>query len=127
MQTSGRELTPMMNQYLQIKNTHQDAILFFRLGDFYEMFFDDAKTASGILGLTLTARGAGDNRVPMCGIPFHAAENYINRLISSGHKVAICEQVEDPKSTKGIVKRDVVRVITPGTIIGQNVLICTRL
>ncbi len=122
MQTSSRELTPMMNQYLQIKNTHQDAILFFRLGDFYEMFFDDAKVASGILGITLTARGAGDNRVPMCGIPFHAAENYINRLISAGHKVAICEQIGDPKSTKGIVKRDVVRIITPGTIIGQNLL-----
>ncbi|MBU1086763.1 MAG: DNA mismatch repair protein MutS [Candidatus Omnitrophica bacterium] len=112
----------MMHQYLQIKNTHQDAILFFRLGDFYEMFFDDAKIASPILGLTLTARGVGDNRVPMCGIPFHAAENYINRLINAGHKVAICEQLSDPKAAKGIVKRDIVRIITPGTLIGQSML-----
>lgn len=122
MDIASRELTPMMNQYLQIKNTHQDAILFFRLGDFYEMFFDDAKIASSILGLTLTARGVGDNRMPMCGIPYHAAENYINRLINAGRKVAICEQISDPKTAKGIVKRDIVRIITPGTVIGQNML-----
>ncbi|MBU1045104.1 MAG: DNA mismatch repair protein MutS [Candidatus Omnitrophica bacterium] len=122
MNPDSRELTPMMHQYLQLKNTHQDSILFFRLGDFYEMFFDDAKIASPILGLTLTARGSGDNRVPMCGIPYHAAENYINRLITAGHKVAICEQVSDPKASKGIVKRDIVRIITPGTLIGQNML-----
>ena len=117
------ELTPMMTQYLQIKKDYQDAILFFRLGDFYEMFFDDAKTASAILGLALTSRNAGrENKVPMCGIPYHASENYISRLINANHKVAICEQTEDPKAAKGIVRRQIVRVITPGTIIGQNVL-----
>lgn len=116
-------LTPMMVQYLKIKQGYQDAILFFRLGDFYEMFFDDAKYASSILGLTLTSREAGkDNRVPMCGIPYHAADNYISRLIRHGEKIAICEQIEDPKLAKGLVKRDIVRVITPGTLIGQNVL-----
>ncbi|MCP4650443.1 MAG: DNA mismatch repair protein MutS [PVC group bacterium] len=119
----NKDLTPMMNQYLQIKRNYPDAILFFRLGDFYEMFFDDAKVASSILGLTLTGRGSDKtNRVPMCGIPYHAAENYINRLIKSEQKVAICEQVEDPKATKGIVKREIVRVVTPGTVLGQSVL-----
>ncbi|MBI4845087.1 MAG: DNA mismatch repair protein MutS [Candidatus Omnitrophica bacterium] len=113
----------MMNQYLRIKQEHQDAILFFRLGDFYEMFFDDAKTASAILSLTLTSREAGkNNRVPMCGIPFHAGENYISRLLAAGHKVAICEQTEDPKQAKGIVKREIVRIITAGTMISQNLL-----
>ncbi|MBU4304155.1 MAG: DNA mismatch repair protein MutS [Candidatus Omnitrophica bacterium] len=123
MQKVNDDLTPMMNQYLQIKRDYRDAILFFRLGDFYEMFFDDAKLASSILGLTLTGRGAGkNNRVPMCGIPYHASENYISRLISAGQKVAICEQTEDPKLAKGIVKREIVRMITPGTLVGQSIL-----
>lgn len=120
---ADENLTPMMNQYLQIKKECKDAILFFRLGDFYEMFFDDAKTASSILGLALTSREAGkDNRVPMCGIPYHAADSYIARLVKQAHKVAICEQVEDPRLAKGIVKREIIRVITPGTLISQNVL-----
>ncbi len=123
MQKTQNDLTPMMNQYLQIKRNQKDAILFFRLGDFYEMFFDDAKIASSILGLALTSRGSGKNaRVPMCGIPYHAADNYIARLIKAERKVAICEQIGDPKSTKGIVKRQIVRVITPGTLIDQNIL-----
>ncbi|MDD5747429.1 MAG: DNA mismatch repair protein MutS, partial [Candidatus Omnitrophica bacterium] len=118
------DVTPMMHQYLQIKREYRDAILFFRLGDFYEMFFDDAKIASALLGLALTSREAGkDNRVPMCGIPYHAAETYIARLIAAAHKVAICEQVEDPKQAKGIVKRDIIRVVTPSTIMGQAALL----
>ncbi len=108
--------TPMLKQYQQIKKNYQDCILFFRLGDFYEMFFDDAKTASAILDLVLTSRGSdASTRIPMCGVPFHAAENYIAKLIKAGQKVAICEQVEDPAQAKGIVKRDVIRVVTAGT------------
>ncbi|MDN3449358.1 DNA mismatch repair protein MutS [Planococcus sp. APC 3906] len=108
--------TPMMQQYLQVKSDYQDAFLFFRLGDFYEMFYDDALRASQILEITLTSRGGtGEDRIPMCGVPHHAAQNYIDQLISKGHKVAMCEQVEDPKTTKGMVKREVVRLITPGT------------
>ncbi|MDN7244150.1 DNA mismatch repair protein MutS [Planococcus shenhongbingii] len=108
--------TPMMQQYMQVKSDYQDAFLFFRLGDFYEMFYDDALQASQILEITLTSRGGtGDDRIPMCGVPHHAAQNYIDQLISKGHKVALCEQVEDPKTTKGMVKREVVRLITPGT------------
>lgn len=108
--------TPMIQQYLQVKSEYQDAFLFFRLGDFYEMFFDDALKASQLLEITLTSRGGnGDERIPMCGVPHHAAKNYIDQLIAKGHKVAICEQVEDPALTKGIVKREVVRLITPGT------------
>ena len=108
--------TPMMQQYLQVKSDYQEALLFFRLGDFYEMFYDDALRASQILEITLTSRGGtGEDRIPMCGVPHHAAQNYIDQLISKGHKVAMCEQVEDPKTTKGMVKREVVRLITPGT------------
>ncbi|MFH1640915.1 MAG: DNA mismatch repair protein MutS [Candidatus Omnitrophota bacterium] len=114
-------LTPMLQQYQSIKAKHQNCILFFRLGDFYEMFYEDAKEAAGILGLVLTSRGAGRNgRVPMCGIPYHAADSYIARLIKAGLKVAICEQVEDPALAKGIVKRDVIRTITCGTFIDEN-------
>lgn len=114
--------TPMMEQYLHIKQSYRDAILFFRLGDFYEMFFDDALLASRELEITLTGRDAGEKeRVPMCGVPYHAADNYIARLIKKGYKVAVCEQVEDPSAAKGIVKREVVRVITPGTVLeGQS-------
>lgn len=116
-------LTPMMEQYISIKKEHKEAILFFRLGDFYEMFFEDAEIASKILEITLTSREGGKgNRIPMCGIPFHAADNYIGKLIEAGLKVAICEQVEDPKATKGIVKREVIRTITPGTHIELNSL-----
>lgn len=109
-------ITPMMQQYFQVKADYQDAFLFFRLGDFYEMFYEDALKASQLLEITLTSRGGnGDDRIPMCGVPHHAAKNYIDQLIAKGHKVAICEQVEDPKLTKGVVKREVVRLITPGT------------
>ena len=117
------ELSPMMQNYLETKSKYQDAILFYRLGDFYEMFFDDAITASRELEITLTGRACGlEERAPMCGVPFHAAEIYIPRLIAKGNKVAICEQLEDPKQTKGIVKRDVIRVVTPGTVIETNML-----
>ncbi len=110
------KLTPMMQQYITIKKQHQDCILFFRLGDFYEMFFDDALTASKELEITLTGRDCGlKERAPMCGVPYHSADNYIYRLIEKGYKVAICEQIEDPKDVKGIVKREVVRIVTPGT------------
>jgi DNA mismatch repair protein MutS len=109
--------TPMIQQYLTVKADYQDAFLFFRLGDFYEMFFDDAIKASQELEITLTSRqGGSDDRIPMCGVPYHAAPNYIEQLISKGYKVAICEQVEDPKLTKGMVKREVVQLITPGTV-----------
>lgn len=112
------KLTPMMQQYYELKERYPDSILFFRLGDFYEMFDDDAKTASKILEIALTSREAGpQGRVPMCGIPHHAAEGYLEKLVRSGHRVALCEQIEDPKDAKGIVKRDVIRVITPGTFI----------
>ena len=112
------KLTPMMVQYLEIKERNKDSILFFRLGDFYEMFFNDAKLASRELEITLTGRDCGQNdKAPMCGVPYHSAENYIAKLVEKGYKVAICEQVEDPKEAKGIVRRDVVRVITPGTVI----------
>ncbi len=113
--------TPLMGQYKEVKEKYQDCLLFYRLGDFYELFYDDAVTASHELELTLTGKAAGaDGRVPMCGIPFHAAEIYIYRLIQKGYKVAICEQLEDPKKAKGLVKRDVIRVITPGTILFEN-------
>ncbi len=110
-------LSPMMRHYLETKENYPNAILFYRLGDFYEMFFDDAKLVSRELELTLTGRDCGlDERAPMCGVPYHAADNYIKKLIDKGYKVAICEQVEDPKTTKGIVKREVVKIVTPGTI-----------
>ena len=110
------ELTPMMQQYLETKNAYKDCILFYRLGDFYEMFFEDAQTASKELEITLTGKSCGlAERAPMCGVPHHAVEGYLNKLVSKGYKVAICEQVEDPKLTKGIVKREVVRIVTPGT------------
>ncbi|MBN2755213.1 MAG: DNA mismatch repair protein MutS [Candidatus Goldbacteria bacterium] len=119
------ELTPMMKQYLEIKNRNKDAILFFRLGDFYEMFGEDAVTASRILQITLTSRGSGEdrkNKMPMCGVPFHAANNYILKLINHGLKVAICEQIEDPKEAKGIVKREIIKIITPGTVLEDAAL-----
>ena len=117
------ELSPMMKQYLEIKGRHEDTILFFRLGDFYEMFFEDAKVASEELDLVLTGRDCGvEERAPMCGVPYHSCESYIARLVERGYKVAICEQTENPALAKGIVKRDVVRVITPGTVIENTML-----
>ncbi len=114
-------VSPMMQHYLATKEEYKDCILFYRLGDFYEMFFDDAKTVSEELELTLTGKDCGmKERAPMCGIPYHAADTYITRLIEKGHKVAICEQMEDPKQAKGIVRREVIRVVTPGTIISQE-------
>lgn len=117
------ELTPMMKQYTEVKKSCPDAILMFRLGDFYEMFFEDALVASKELEITLTGRDCGqEERAPMCGVPFHAADSYIARLVAKGHKVAICEQMEDPKAAKGIVKRDIIRVVTPGTILDDGLL-----
>ena len=108
--------TPMIRQYLQIKSEYQDAFLFFRLGDFYELFFEDAIKASQELEITLTSRDGGrEERIPMCGVPHHSAAQYIEKLIDKGYKVAICEQLEDPRTAKGVVKRDVVQLITPGT------------
>ena len=110
------EYSPMMQHYIATKNEYKDCILFYRLGDFYEMFFDDAVVASKELELTLTGKDCGQKeRAPMCGVPFHAAETYINRLVSAGYKVAICEQMEDPKQAKGIVKREVIKEVTQGT------------
>ena len=121
------ELTPMMRQYMDIKRQHEDCILLYRLGDFYEMFFEDAKTVSRELELTLTGRDCGlEERAPMCGVPFHSAEGYIARLIQKGYKVAVCEQMEDPALAKGLVKRDVIRMITPGTVIESAMLEETR-
>ncbi len=117
------ELSPMMKQYFEIKKNYPDTILFFRLGDFYEMFYEDAKTASKELELVLTGRDCGqEERAPMCGVPFHSADSYIAKLVSKGYKVAICEQTEDPKAAKGIVKRDVIRVISAGTVIESSML-----
>ena len=114
-------VTPMMQQYLKIKSQYQDCLLFFRLGDFYEMFFEDAKEASRVLEITLTKRDAKkENPIPMCGVPYHSANSYIETLINNGYKVAICEQMEDPKQTKGMVKREVVKVVTPGTMMEQG-------
>ncbi len=120
---SVAELSPMMKQYLEIKKQAPDALLFFRLGDFYEMFFDDAKVASQELELVLTGRDCGlEERAPMCGVPFHSYESYVAKLVNKGYKVAICEQMEDPALTKGIVRREIIRVITPGTVIEGSML-----
>ena len=120
---SMAEYTPMMQQYLETKKEYPDCILFYRLGDFYEMFFDDALTASRELEITLTGKNCGmEERAPMCGVPYHAVEGYLNKLVQKGYKVAICEQMEDPKLTKGLVKREVVRIVTPGTNLDTNAL-----
>lgn len=116
-------LTPMMQQYVEVKEKYKDCILFYRIGDFYEMFFEDAITASKVLEITLTGKDCGqEERAPMCGVPYHACDVYLNKLIENGFKVAICEQVEDPKLAKGLVKRDVIRVVTPGTNMSQAIL-----
>lgn len=114
--------TPMMRQYRTLKERHKDCLLFFRLGDFYEMFYEDARIASRVLGITLTSRSKGDKAVPMAGVPHHAASTYIQRLIKAGYKIAICEQMEDPAEAKGVVERDIVRIITPGTLTDDNLL-----
>src|SRR5262245_2540077 len=113
-------LTPIMEQYLTVKRQYADAVVFFRLGDFYEIFFDDAPVVAALLDLTLTARDGGDGKVPMCGVPYHAVQGYIARLVTAGKKVAICEQLEDPKNAKGLVKREVTRVVTPSTFIEND-------
>jgi DNA mismatch repair protein MutS len=120
------KITPMLQQYMEIKATHEDAILFYRMGDFYEMFFDDAVAAAKILGITLTSRSSknADNKIPMCGIPYHAASSYLAKLVKAGHRVAVCEQVEDPRSVKAgkIVKREVIQVVTPGVTTDEQLL-----
>ncbi|MDD4066956.1 MAG: DNA mismatch repair protein MutS [Clostridia bacterium] len=117
------KLSPMMQQYMSVKEQYQDTIILYRLGDFYEMFFDDAILASKVLEITLTGRDCGlEERAPMCGVPYHSVDSYIEKLITNGYKVAICEQMEDPATAKGIVKRDIVRIITPGTVIENNML-----
>ena len=117
------KVSPMMQHYLQTKAKYKDCVLFYRLGDFYEMFFDDAINVSRELELTLTGKDCGlEERAPMCGIPYHAADTYIAKLIEKGYKVAICEQLEDPKFAKGIVKRDVIKVVTPGTVVESSLL-----
>ncbi|MBQ3918480.1 MAG: DNA mismatch repair protein MutS, partial [Oscillospiraceae bacterium] len=123
MNIDRNTLSPMMKQYFEVKDKYPGHVVFFRLGDFYEMFFDDAVTVSKALELTLTARDCGQNeRAPMCGVPFHACDVYLKKLIEQGFRVVICEQMEDPKLAKGLVKRDVVRIVTPGTLTEQNLL-----
>ena len=119
------DITPMMKQYYEMKERNPDSILFFRLGDFYEMFQEDAKLVSKELDLTLTTRDRNkppEERTPMCGVPYHSSEGYIARLIAKGYKVAICEQTEDPAAAKGLVERDIIRVVTPGTVISSSML-----
>ena len=118
-----KKMSPMMLRYLQTKEEYPDCILFYRLGDFYEMFFDDAITASRELELTLTGKNCGlEERAPMCGVPFHSASVYVQRLVAKGYKVAICEQLSDPNESKGLVERGVVRVVTAGTLTDENML-----
>jgi len=117
-------VTPAMRQYLDAKGQHRDAILLFRMGDFYEMFYEDALVAARALELTLTSRSkdANGGGIPMCGVPYHAVDGYIARLVKKGFRVAVCEQVEDPRTAKGIVKREIVRVVSPGTLTDANYL-----
>src|SRR6476660_2201410 len=122
--SSSSTTTPAMRQYHDAKRQYRDAIVFFRMGDFYEMFYEDALVASRALELTLTSRSkdAGGNGIPMCGVPFHAADTYLTRLVKKGFRVAICEQVEDPRKAKGLVRREVVRVVSPGTLTDSTYL-----
>ena len=127
MTTGSDNLTPAMRQFYQFKQKYPDCILFFRMGDFYETFYEDAKTCSKVLGLTLTSRDKGsDNPVPLAGVPWHAVDGYLRKMLQAGYKVAVCEQVEDPKTAKGLVKRDVVRVVTPGTLTDDILLEAKR-
>ncbi|MFW6283967.1 MAG: DNA mismatch repair protein MutS, partial [Desulfosalsimonas sp.] len=122
-QSSDAQITPMMRQYLAIREQYPDYLLFYRMGDFYELFFEDARTASRALEITLTSRNKNEkNPVPMCGVPVKAAEIYLGRLIEKGYKVAICEQTEDPAAAKGLVRREVVRVVTPGMVLNSDLL-----
>ena len=117
------KLSPMMQKYFEMKEQYPDSIMFFRVGDFYEMFFEDAETASKALDLVLTGKDCGLNeRAPMCGVPYHAVDTYIRKLLEQGFRVAICEQVEDPALAKGLVERDVIRVVTPGTVMEEDIL-----
>ena len=118
---AAANVTPMVQQYLDVKNQHPDELLFFRLGDFYEMFYDDAIKASEVLNITLTKRSGNDD-IPMCGVPYHSADSYIARLIAKGYKVSICEQMEDPSLAKGLVKREIIRTVTPGTVLDDACL-----
>src|SRR5215475_3382310 len=119
--------TPLMQQYREIKGRHQNAILFFRMGEFYEMFYDDAETASRVLGLTLTSRNnGGASDVPLAGVPVKAAGDYVRRLVQQGFRVAICEQTEDPKVAKGVVRREVIETVTPGVVLADDLLDGTR-
>ncbi len=123
MEVDMSQLSPMMRHYMETKKQYPDCILFYRLGDFYEMFFEDAQTASRELEITLTGKECGlPERAPMCGVPFHAVDSYLNKLVHKGYKVAIAEQMEDPKLAKGLVKREVIRVVTPGTITSAQAL-----
>src|SRR6516165_9073728 len=124
MSTSATSATPAMRQYLDAKQQHRDAILLFRMGDFYEMFYEDALVAARALDLTLTSRSkdANGGGIPMCGVPFHAVDGYIGRLVKKGFRVAICDQVEDPRKARGIVKREVIRVVSPGTLTDASYL-----
>jgi len=122
MAIESEKLTPAMKQFHQFKKKHPDCILFFRMGDFYETFYEDAKICSKILGLTLTSRSKGDNPIPLAGVPYHAVDGYLKKMLQAGYKVAVCEQVEDPKTAKGVVKRDVVRIVTPGTLTDDMLL-----
>ena len=116
------KLTPAMQQFMRIKQKYPDTILLFRMGDFYETFFEDAKTAARVLGIALTSRSKGSDRIPMAGVPYHAGSTYIRKLIKANYRVAICEQLEDPATAKGLVKRDVVEVVTPGTLTDEDSL-----
>ncbi len=122
MTTIDGQLTPAMKQFHRFKQKYPDCILFFRMGDFYETFYEDAKTCSRVLGLTLTSRSKGTNPIPLAGVPYHAVEGYLKKMLQAGYRVAVCEQVEDPKTAKGVVKRDVVRIVTPGTLTDDNML-----
>jgi DNA mismatch repair protein MutS len=122
MATENEKLTPAMKQFHHFKQKYPDAILFFRMGDFYETFYEDAEVCSRVLGLTLTSRSKGTNPIPLAGVPYHAVDGYLKKMIISGYKVAVCEQVEDPKKAVGVVKRDVVRIVTPGTLTDDMLL-----
>jgi DNA mismatch repair protein MutS len=122
MAKSDDNLTPAMRQFHHFKQKYPDAILFFRMGDFYETFYEDAQICSRVLGLTLTSRSKADNPIPLAGVPYHAVDGYLKKMIQAGYKVAVCEQIEDPRTAKGVVKRDVVRIVTPGTLTDDMLL-----